>query len=60
MSTGKPRHPLPESGEARHNEISESDEREKGRGEEGAGIVQPTDPAVNPDGKPYRRDDLDR
>ena len=60
MSAGKPRHPLPESGEARHNEIPESDEREKGRGEEGAGIVQPIDPAVNPDGKPYPRDDLDR
>lgn len=54
------RHPLPESGEARHNEIPESDEREKGRGEEGAEVVQPSPGGVNPDGEPYRYDDLGR
>jgi hypothetical protein len=69
------RHPLPESGEARHNEIPETAEREKGIGEEGEEIVQPTSRlpgssddrtiggapvAVDPEGKPYRYDDLGR
>ena len=54
------RHPLPESGEARHNEIPETEEREKGEGEEGAEIVTPTPTAVNPDGEPYRYDDVGR
>jgi len=56
----KERHPLPESGEARHNEIPETDEREKGKGEEGVDVVQPSPRAVNPDGEPYRYDDLGR
>jgi hypothetical protein len=61
MSDGKPlRHPLPESREARHNEIPETDEREKGHGDDGAEIVQPDGTAVDPDGEPYRYDDLGR
>jgi hypothetical protein len=52
-------HPLPGSGEARHNEIPEDLEREKGRGDDPAEIVQP-DGAVNPDGEPYRYDDAGR
>jgi hypothetical protein len=46
-------HPLPGSGEARHDEIPEELEREKGRGDDAAETVQP-DGAVNPDGEPYR------
>ena len=52
-------HPLPGSGEARHGEIPEDLEREKGRGDDPAEIVQP-DGAVNPDGEPYRYDDAGR
>jgi hypothetical protein len=52
-------HPLPGSGEARHDEIPEELEREKGRGDDAAEIVQP-DGAVNPDGAPYRYDDAGR
>jgi hypothetical protein len=52
-------HPLPGSGEARHNEIPETVEQEKGRGDDPAAIVQP-DGAVNPDGEPYRYDDAGR
>ena len=52
-------HPLPDSGEARHAEIPEVLERDKGRGDDAAGIVQP-DGAVNPDGEPYRYDDAGR
>ena len=61
------RHPLPESGEARHDQIPETYEREKGRGEDDRKVVQPASPpnsnepdkdgdgpiAVNPDGEPY-------
>lgn len=57
--TGGKGHPLPGSGEARHNEIPETLEREKGRGDDPAAIVQP-DGAVNPDGEPYRYDDVGR
>jgi hypothetical protein len=53
------RHPLPQSGEARHNEIPETEEVEKGRGEEGEEITTPSC-AVDPDGNPYRYDDLGR
>lgn len=60
MSDGKSGHPLPESDEARHNEIPEQMEEEKGTGEEGEAVVQPRKPAVNPDGEPYRYDDLGR
>ena len=59
MSGGKG-HPLPGSGEARHNEIPETAEREKGRGDDVSGVATPDDPAVNPDGEPYRYDDLGR
>jgi hypothetical protein len=52
-------HPLPASDEARHGEIPETLEREKGRGDDAAGVVQP-DGAVNPDGEPYRHDDAGR
>ena len=52
-------HPLPGSGEARHNEIPEELEQEKGRGDDPAAVVQP-DGAVNPDGEPYRYDDAGR
>ena len=60
MEGRKTGHPLPESGEARHNEIPESAEKEKGVGEEGKAVVQPTQPAANPDGEPYRYDDAGR
>lgn len=53
-------HPLPASGEARHEEIPEHLEREKGRGDDSKAIVQPQDEAVTPDGEPYRNDDLGR
>ena len=53
-------HPLPASGEARHKEIPEHLEREKGRGDDSKGIVQPQDQAVSPGGEPYRYDDLGR
>ena len=46
------RHPLPASDEARHGEIPEHLERDKGRGDDAAEAVQPAD-AVNPDGTPY-------
>lgn len=54
------RHPLPGSDEARHNEIPENAEREKGHGDDPEPVVQPRKPAVNPDGEPYRYDDLGR
>ena len=53
-------HPLPESDEARHREVPERIEEEKGRGDEGKSVVQPHPEAVNPDGKPYRYEDLGR
>jgi hypothetical protein len=60
MDQRKTGHPLPESDEARHNEIPESIVEEKGRGDEGKAVVQPAQPAANPDGEPYRYDDLGR
>lgn len=54
--SGAPRHPLPESEEARHDEIPERDEREKGQGEDGKALVQPDPQAVDPDGEPYPHD----
>ena len=59
MSGGKG-HPLPESREARHAGIPESIEREKGLGDDGAARLTPRRAAVNPDGEPYRYDDLGR
>lgn len=60
MSSSKKRHPLPASDEARHGEIPEPLEREKGTGDDDSAVVQPAGEAVNPDGKPYRYDDLGR
>ncbi|MEA3061514.1 MAG: hypothetical protein QOJ94_1295 [Sphingomonadales bacterium] len=53
-------HPLPASDEARHGEIPESVEAEKGRGDDAAAAVQPAGEAVNPDGEPYRYADNGR
>ena len=53
-------HPLPESDEARHHEIPEQIERAKGRGDDGRKVVQPDPTGVDPDGTPYRYDDLGR
>ena len=53
-------HPLPESGEARHNEIPEDMEQAKGQGDDGRSVVQPEPTGVNPDGEPYRYADLGR
>ena len=58
MSAGG--HPLPASFEARHGEIPEQLERDKGQGDDGADQVAPAEPAVTPDGEPYRYDDLGR
>ena len=57
--TGKG-HPLPASDEARHGEIPEHLEREKGCGDDPAAQIQPGEEAVNPDGEPYRYQDLGR
>jgi hypothetical protein len=57
--TGKG-HPLPGSDEARHNEIPETFEEEKGRGDDSKPVVTPGRVAVNPDGEPYRYDDAGR
>lgn len=53
-------HPLPGSDEARHREIPEGMEEEKGRGDDAAEVTTPHPTAVNPDGTPYRYDDLGR
>ena len=53
-------HPLPGSDEARHNEIPEHLEREKGRGDDAAAVVQPDGDPVAPDGEAYRYGDLGR
>lgn len=53
-------HPLPGSDEARHNEVPEGLEREKGCGDDARAVVTPEPEAVNPDGEPYRYDDLGR
>ena len=58
-SGGKGGHPLPESEEARRNEVPESDEQRKGEGDDGRAPVQATRP-VNPDGTPYPAGDLGR
>jgi hypothetical protein len=51
--TGQSRHPLPASEEARRAEVPETAEAEKGLGDDPAVAVQPTRPAVAPDGEPY-------
>ncbi len=52
-------HPLPESEEARHDEIPERVEQAKGEGDEGKAAIQPSQPAARPDGEPYRLDGRD-
>jgi hypothetical protein len=47
-------HPLPGSDEARHAEIPEHLEREKGHGDDSGPAIQPPGDAVAPDGEPYR------
>lgn len=59
MADGKG-HPLPASGEARHNEIPEGLEQKKGRGQDSAGITTPHPDGMSPDGEAYRYDDLGR
>lgn len=55
---GRPQsgHPLPASREARHGEIPEQAEREKGQGEDAAEQVTPEGEAVDPSGRPYPAD----
>jgi hypothetical protein len=53
MGEGKG-HPLPASEEARHGEIPEGVEAEKGQGDDSKAPVQPPGvEAVDPDGEPY-------
>lgn len=49
-------HPLPDSDEARHDEIPEHAEREKGRGDDSSEAIQPAGEPVTPEGEPYRHD----
>lgn len=49
-------HPLPASEEARHDEIPEGAERDKGLGEDAADPVMPPG-GVNPDGEAYGNQD---
>ena len=51
-------HPLPGSDEARHDEIPEHLERDKGRGDDAKATVQPAGQPVAPDGEPYGDDEL--
>ena len=57
MAEGKG-HPLPASDEARHDQIPESLEAEKGRGDDSSGAVRAGRDAVAPDGESYPVDDL--
>ena len=52
-------HPLPRSDEARHSEIPEHLEQEKGCGDDARAAVQPAGEAVAPDGERYRSDGRD-
>ena len=54
------RHPLPRSDEARHSEIPEHLEQEKGCGDDARAAVQPAGEPVAPDGEPYRSADPGR
>ena len=58
--SGRPGHPLPHSGEARHGEVPESVEARKGEGDDAAEVASPSPTAVNPDGEPYSYDDNGR
>lgn len=57
MSAKRRRHPLPNSAEARHSEIPERDEAEKGAGGDAAEPIQPSPMAVDPDGRTYEPDE---
>jgi hypothetical protein len=46
-------HPLPDSAEAREDEIPEHLVREKGHGDDAHGAVQPAGDPVAPDGERY-------
>jgi hypothetical protein len=46
-------HPLPESEEARHDEIPEGLERAKGEGDDGKKAARSRAEAVDPDGDAY-------
>ena len=59
MTEGRSGHPLPESPEARQNEVPEDLETKKGKGDDGADAAQGLS-LVNPDGEPYRSGDLGR
>ena len=52
-------HPLPDSDEARHDEIPEHLERDKGRGDDAKAAIQPAGQAVAPDGEPYGDGELE-
>lgn len=58
--SGNGGHPLPASGEARHGEIPEDLEREKGVGDDPRPVATPDPHAVDPDGTPYAYGDLGR
>ncbi|WP_324749546.1 hypothetical protein SH591_13365 [Sphingomonas sp. LY54] len=60
MNARRSGHPLPASDEARRGEIPEGAERQKGRGDDDEAAVTPGSEAANPDGSPYRTDDLGR
>ena len=49
-------HPLPGSDEARHDQIPEHLERDKGRGDDAEARIQPPGDAGTPDGEPYSAD----
>jgi hypothetical protein len=53
---GQTGHPLPASEEARHDEIPEGAEREKGLGDDSSDPVMPRG-GVNPDGEAYGEGD---
>ena len=49
-------HPLPDSEEAREDEIPEHLVREKGHGDDARAAVQPAGDPVAPDGESYKAD----
>ena len=53
-------HPLPDSAEARHGEIPEHLEREKGRGDDASEAAQRPEETVAPSGEHYAGGDLGR
>ena len=55
-ATGGQGHPLPDSAEARQDEIPEHLVLEKGHGDDARAAVQPAGEAVAPDGESYSVD----